>query len=589
MGSKTKLPRRTLTFQSDYNGDIHVKLQETKYQHGRYIALSYCWGSSQTCVTTLNQLSAFKKRIPWKLLPKTFQDSIQFCLSLGVKYLWVDALCIIQDDESDWQIESAKMATIYQNAFLTLAATSSSSCSGGCYPEKAATVVEYEIPVDLSLTAASSFPIRVRKKLNHWTVPPTQRSIQLHPLLSRGWAFQERILSPRVLHFCGEEMIWECKETTYCECGGLSAPFLPKDQFDQMIEPDVEEIPDDYAEPSDRQRFHVGVDNTKSSRNVQSKLQSRKKRKSTWRMYRGSFQTAKLLHKLALKSVAIFERISSTHTNDTMMSNTYFATSYGIIWHRLIEQYSFLKLTKPTDRLPALSGLAQRASLFSGTYLAGLWRANLLPDLMWRVDKLELDCIRSTEFNSPSWSWISVAQPVQYWQDLEKQIVYQKRHGETAIPSLVDACRGTLLVASVKLAGKNPFGGVVSGVLEVTGYQRRARLKYVYSREGVGRISTRELVPDKYELEIHTNSYYPDMLMSFYADYILREPGKYHVPDGALIHLLLVNPYVCLVLFNREDENTFERIGIVRQPNILPEDYGVDWVAGILPTTIRII
>jgi hypothetical protein len=505
-------------------------------------------------------------------------------LKLGIHHLWVDALCIVQDDDIDWQIESAKMAAIYQNAFLTLAATSSSDCSGGCYLEKDVAVVEHEIYAGQASNTSS--PIWVRKKLNHWTVPPTQRSIQLHPLLSRGWAFQERILSPRVLHFCGEEMVWECKETIECECGGLSAPFIPKDQFDQMIEPEVDE--ELSNEPPDQvdgiiERPPNSLLKTQSNRNT-----SRRRRR-----VREVFQVSEMRQKLGAKSSRFFQRLSHSHKNNNMEIAIYYATSYGMTWHRLVEQYSFLQLTKATDRLPALSGLAQRASLFLGTYLAGLWSVNLLSDLMWRVDKLDFESMRSTQYTGPSWSWVAVTQPVEYWQDLENEILFEEHARESAIPTLVSRCRETHIYSHVKPAGKNPFGGVASGILEVTGYYRQARLKYVYSRSGKGKNGTQELVPDKYELEIPAEGFFPGMELSFYADYLLREPGKHHVPDNALIHLLLVNPYVCLVLVSKEEkiEHTlggitiipnpvFERIGIVRQPNALPETYGVNWISG---------
>ncbi|KAK3389989.1 heterokaryon incompatibility protein-domain-containing protein, partial [Podospora didyma] len=154
-------------------------------------------------------------------LPPTFQDSIQFCLALNVRYLWIDALCIIQDDSLDWQIKSSKMADIYRNAYITLAATSSNSGSGGCFAEQRIPAAA-EHTLHLSDDLSSLFgDIRFREAAKHWTTPLTRSSSLSYPLLTRGWVFQERVLSPRVLHFCAQEMVWECNTTSMCECRSL--------------------------------------------------------------------------------------------------------------------------------------------------------------------------------------------------------------------------------------------------------------------------------------------------------------------------------------------------------------------------------
>jgi hypothetical protein len=167
--SATTLPKRTLSFQKSMDGRIDVKLVENSMEKGRYIALSHCWGSAQHCTLTSKTLPEFKFSIPWHILPKTFQDAIIFSTKLDVYYIWIDALCIIQDAPTDLEIESAKMADIYQDSYLTLAATGSSNDVGGCFPrgEYPATAAEYELSVRRSLF--HSHHIMVRKKVEHWT------------------------------------------------------------------------------------------------------------------------------------------------------------------------------------------------------------------------------------------------------------------------------------------------------------------------------------------------------------------------------------------------------------------------------------
>lgn len=71
--------------------------------------------------------------IPWFELPKTFQEAIALTRKLGVRYLWIDSLCIIQDDHHGWEVESAKMATIYSLSYLTIAATHAADSQQGCF------------------------------------------------------------------------------------------------------------------------------------------------------------------------------------------------------------------------------------------------------------------------------------------------------------------------------------------------------------------------------------------------------------------------------------------------------------------------
>jgi hypothetical protein len=111
-----------------------VKLLETTDKYASYICLSHCWGKeNQPLKCTTANLNEWKSRIDWDLLPQTFQDAIDFVRRLGQRYLWIDSLCILQDDRDDWDEQSVKMAEIYENSYLTLAASWASDCTGGLY------------------------------------------------------------------------------------------------------------------------------------------------------------------------------------------------------------------------------------------------------------------------------------------------------------------------------------------------------------------------------------------------------------------------------------------------------------------------
>jgi hypothetical protein len=98
-----------------------------------YVTLSHCWGAKQIITTTQETPRSRLAAIPWKDLSRTFQDAIIITNNLGYRYIWIDSLCIIQNDHQDWELESKNMASIYQNSILTIAASKSKDGDGGCF------------------------------------------------------------------------------------------------------------------------------------------------------------------------------------------------------------------------------------------------------------------------------------------------------------------------------------------------------------------------------------------------------------------------------------------------------------------------
>jgi hypothetical protein len=203
----------------DTTGD-RVRLHEAHDELGQYACLSHCWGqdgTSKRLCTTNDTLAAFKQEIPWLALPKTFQDAINITRRLGIRFIWIDSLCIIQDNALDWQRESAEMASIYKNSYVTIGATHSVNSDGGCYT-----------PAELSRHDAKTLALTSRDddgQVNtiYARVPFFhEMRNQSFPLLDRGWVLQERLLSPRILHFAGYELVWECTEGVHCECASPS-------------------------------------------------------------------------------------------------------------------------------------------------------------------------------------------------------------------------------------------------------------------------------------------------------------------------------------------------------------------------------
>ncbi|KAI0966028.1 heterokaryon incompatibility protein-domain-containing protein [Xylaria arbuscula] len=210
----TPLPNRVLDVgDSDCS---QVRLYGTENEPVKYMCLSHCWGATQVIKTTAATLQQHKDGIAWTDLSTTFQHAITFARKLGIQYIWIDSLCIIQDSEDDWRAESSRMADIYENAHITLAATKSGSGAGGCFSIASPECKAHELRCDDDDGTPHS--IYVRRNLHDDYKIGTNNNL----LLRRGWVFQERLLSPRILHFSAQELYWECMEAAACECSYIS-------------------------------------------------------------------------------------------------------------------------------------------------------------------------------------------------------------------------------------------------------------------------------------------------------------------------------------------------------------------------------
>ncbi|KAL7914087.1 heterokaryon incompatibility domain-containing protein [Trichoderma velutinum] len=199
-----KLPTRIL----DVGPRNHesVSLFETNDQRGEFCALSYCWGpeGTQTLITTRDNINDHLSGIKFSSLPKTFQDAVIITRELGIRYLWIDSLCIIQGDKSDWMKESTKMAGVYQNAYLVIAASGAANPKEGCFSTERRCSTTVEIPYyPVEGQAAGSIKLSMRIY--------GEESPSRGPLAQRGWALQEWYLARRVLHYMPSGISWKCK------------------------------------------------------------------------------------------------------------------------------------------------------------------------------------------------------------------------------------------------------------------------------------------------------------------------------------------------------------------------------------------
>lgn len=293
--------------------------------------------------------SQFQRGINVQRLPRVFQDTIDLTRQLGVEYLWIDSLCIIQDedDHSDWDHECLTMDKVYSHAFLNISATSSQNGTESLFHHHHSQTPS--LPPRISVNARGNREEQYVLNSNFW-----HNEISDGPLNSRGWVFQERFLACRVLHFGQYQMGWECQASEA-----------------------IEAFPDGLP-PS----LTVG---------------SRSKP--------GNHEALRKASQAVLSQAQIVQ-------NGLLIPSPAADLRFTEWWNCLIEDYSRCKFTFTKDKLIALSGIAKcvAKSRPADRYLAGMWQSCMVYGLAWfRIHDPErvYSNTGSSEFHAPSWSWAS--------------------------------------------------------------------------------------------------------------------------------------------------------------------------------------
>ena len=354
----------------------------------RYLTLSHCWGREPSVekMTTKENVSSRKVDIPLDVLPKTIQDAIAITLGLGFTFIWIDAICIVQDSIQDWESVCRSMASIYSNSVCTIAASAADNDHGGCLVQKDIKLVGWvgiDFPYPGSELVANriicdqKWPPRIGTTVKEIILHPAMKDprslIDTEPLSKRGWCLQERLLSPRVLYFTKQELVWEC-ETTW--------------SFEDSLRATVE------------------------------------------------------------------RKLNSGDSHPQNITAIYDA------WFSIIRTFTDARLTRYTDRLAALSGLADAFfnKLPNEEYMAGLWKGDIIRGLLWAKNGSNPRLLQTLPaYLAPSWSWASVDGPV----------FYPPIKITPESPSLVDV--------KVTVTGLDPLGEVTSGYLLLRGRLQSVR------------------------------------------------------------------------------------------------------------------
>jgi hypothetical protein len=206
------LPTRVLYVGHPKDSDFIRLVRASETSRQEYVALSHCWGKLSDeekkgfCTTTEN-FPQRRKGFKISDLPKTFQDAVKVARELGVLYLWIDSLCIIQygDDGEDWKCESSRMESVFSYAYCTIAATAAVDSKSG--------FLERDISPEYVYVQDDSG----KKFYISTDIDDFDNDVGEAQLNKRAWVLQEGVLARRTIHFSANQTYWECGEGVYCE------------------------------------------------------------------------------------------------------------------------------------------------------------------------------------------------------------------------------------------------------------------------------------------------------------------------------------------------------------------------------------
>lgn len=219
--SSSYIPRRLLDVGEDKQATF-CKLVESGSASAassiRYAALSHPWGvksrENQHFVSTVDNIRQHMERILDSELPNNFRDAVFVARRLGIRYVWIDAVCILQATDShpgDFHREAGKMQEIFSSAYCVLAASSAKGMQSGFLSQGDETPREDRKAIEL-YAGPSGKPVFVCESRDDF-----QRDVIEGPLSSRAWAFQERALARRTIFFTNNQIYWECSGGIRCE------------------------------------------------------------------------------------------------------------------------------------------------------------------------------------------------------------------------------------------------------------------------------------------------------------------------------------------------------------------------------------
>ncbi|GAP93106.2 putative neutral alkaline non-lysosomal ceramidase [Rosellinia necatrix] len=215
----------------------------------QYTALSYCWGEMQGASYKLTSQTEATMMVGLKLcaLPQVLQDAIVITKALSLSYIWIDALCILQDSTSDWENESSQMGDIYGSAYVTVCSLTPSCQYSFLKPERPKTTVSFQSSINPDMTGSYTLSY-LDADMDNAGREPYMRGFPKSRWFSRGWTYQELRFSKRLLLLSPSYSAFLCAGL-FSVFGGpeIDAPMIPLHNLDHLTK-DARRIYDIWLE-----------------------------------------------------------------------------------------------------------------------------------------------------------------------------------------------------------------------------------------------------------------------------------------------------------------------------------------------------
>jgi hypothetical protein len=369
--ASTLIPNRVIVVGPPDGSEVPYLLETSGKIKGSYVTLSHCWGSSSGYVkTTLDSLASHTSQIKLDLLPPTFKDAIKVVRELGVQYLWIDSLCIVQNDPKDWEKEAALMGWYYKNALVTISAAHGTNSEAGLFKPRdylSTRPCELEICTAGTWQHSHAYLRDTSFQISKSSLSSAYRPLPVH---NRAWILQEQLLSTRTLTYSNSGISWRCQMMRFDERAPLamSIEAFINDKPQGLVTRggDPREVESTTAEIQRNWIFPRQMNTSEG----------------------GSEGKREVFH----------GRDCCGHEDDHFIKD----------WACVVQDYTSRGMTRQSDKLVAIRGVADVfATLRSAKYTAGIWNSSeksLVQGLLWtssRPGERLLDV-------APSWSWASV-------------------------------------------------------------------------------------------------------------------------------------------------------------------------------------
>ncbi|UPK96897.1 hypothetical protein LCI18_007832 [Fusarium solani-melongenae] len=392
------LPKRLIDVRSKNKGVVQLLSSDdiSDGEHVQYAALSHCWGDTVKCELRKDNEETLRT-ILIDRLDRNFREAVEITYNLGIDYLWIDSLCIMQCTE-EWEQQSGDMGLVYARAKCVISATASKNSDGGCYRTQLP-------PYDCVLCSGPGSSLVVRSSTKYADLPQVfNQVVERSCLTTRGWTFQERFLAKRVLHMCSGLILFECNTFTTSEWHG-EADYPRNTVFRHDGIDNVREVPPPGPEPHPKEFISTTPVTEQRSNTPDGGVKKRypnpdhmawKERERLYLAASPSNNTARLSMRGAFSFLWSFKG-QAIHEQ----------AEFHLRWYEMVTHYSVRSLTNDGDKLIAMAGVAYFIQQKTGRkYAAGLWYETLLFNLLWVVDdKVKR---RPAGRSVPTWSWASI-------------------------------------------------------------------------------------------------------------------------------------------------------------------------------------